>query len=74
MRELIDLFHTVRSFNASCRMTKEQKEGYDVLNKLYNELSGSNVNHSVCSKNTLLSKIEAYIDAERNKNNKQPTI
>ena len=42
-------------------MTTEQKEGYDLLNKMYNELSGSNVNHSVCSKGTLLTKVENYI-------------
>ena len=61
MQELVIQFHKVRGFNASCRMTTEQKEGYDLLNKLYNKLSGSNVNHSVCSKGTLLKKIEDFI-------------
>jgi len=65
VQELIDLFHKVRSFNASCRMTPEQKEGYDSLNKLYNELSGSNINHSVCSKGTLLIKVESFISCKQ---------
>jgi hypothetical protein len=61
MQELKELFHKVRGFNASCRMTTEQKEGYDSLNEMYNRLSGSNVNHSVCSKNVLLVKVEIFI-------------
>ena len=50
-------------------MNTEQRNEYKELNKLYNKLSGSNVNHSVCSKNTLLSKIETFINAERTKDN-----
>tara|TARA_R110001599_G_scaffold157558_1_gene343908 strand:- start:117 stop:317 length:201 start_codon:yes stop_codon:yes gene_type:complete len=65
VEELEDLFHKVRGFNASCRMTSEQKEGYDLLNKLYNELSDSNINHSVCSKGTLLKKVENFIQCKK---------
>jgi len=61
VQELKDLFHRVRGFSTSCRMDKEQTELYKELNKLYNELSGSNITHSVCSKNNLLIKIEYFI-------------
>ena len=67
MQELITLFHKVRGFKASCRMEQHQIEAYNELNKLYNSLSGSNINHSICSKGTLLVKIESYINAESNK-------
>ena len=38
-----------------------QLNDYESLNYLYNKLSGTNVNHSVCSKNVLLVKVEIFI-------------
>ena len=51
-------------------MNLEQTLDYQRLNKIYNKLSKSNIRHSVCSKKTLLLKIEAFINEQRTTNNK----
>jgi hypothetical protein len=60
---LKELFHKVRSVEASCQMNKEQVEDYDNLSKEYNKLSGSNTKYSICAKRNLLIVVESYIDA-----------
>jgi hypothetical protein len=57
------LFHKVRSVKVSCRMNTQQINEYKELNNYYNSISGSNVNHSICAKNVLLTKVESYIYA-----------
>ena len=44
-------------------MNTQQINEYKELNKYYNSISGSNVNHSICAKNVLLTKVESYIYA-----------
>ena len=66
MDRLVELFHKVRSVEASCRMNKEQMNDYEELNKAYNFLNGSNTKHSICAKGTLLKKVESFIYAESN--------
>jgi hypothetical protein len=65
MEELTDLFHVVRSVETSCRMDNDQIDDYEKLNRLYNELSGTNVKHSICSKNVLLVKVEIFIECNQ---------
>lgn len=61
MEELIDLYHAVTSFEASCGMNKQQQETYFELNKVYNRLTKSHFNHSICRKKQLISKVEYYL-------------
>lgn len=61
MKELKELFHKVRGFDASCRMNDEQTELYYKLNRVYRNLSKTQLNYSVCSKANLLSRVEEFI-------------
>ena len=64
-----ELFHKVRSVTASCRMNKDEISDFETLNKEYNALTGSRTIHSICSKKTLLNKVETYIDAKDSEHN-----
>ena len=61
MEELINLYHAVTSFEASCGMDSKQQETYFQLNKVYNQLTKAHFNYSICRKKQLLSKVEYYL-------------
>ena len=61
MDELINLYHAVTSNDASCGMNKEQQEKYFELNKVFNRLTKSHFNYSICRKKQLISKVEYYL-------------
>ena len=61
MEELINLFHAVASFEASCNMNPTQRELYERLNKAYQTATKTNFNYSVCRKRLLLRKTEALL-------------
>ena len=61
MDELIDLYHTVISFEASCGMNKEQQEKYFELNKSYNRITKTHFNYSICRKAQLIKQVELYL-------------
>lgn len=61
MEELINLYHAVASFEASCGMNNEQQKQYFELNKVYNRLTKQHFNYSICRKKQLISKVELYL-------------
>ena len=63
MEELKRLYILVRSFDASCRMSKEQQETYSQLNEEYKKITGFRATHSVCNKESFLKKVESVINA-----------
>ena len=60
--ELKNLFMLVASYNASCRMDKNQTIEYFKLNRVFNNLSGQRLNYSVCARDKLLARVENYIN------------
>jgi len=61
MEELINAYHSVTSFDASCRMTTEQQREFSSLNRLYNQETGSRNRYSICNKQSLIKKVELYL-------------
>ncbi len=61
MLELSDQYHLVAGFSSSCRMNTNEIQEYKKLNKLYNEVTKTNVTYSVCKKKTLLDRVKAII-------------
>jgi hypothetical protein len=47
-------------------MSLDEQKVFSDLNAEYRRVTGARVNHSICSKENLLRKVKAVIDAENN--------
>lgn len=61
MEELIELYHIVTGFEASCNMTNDQIDQYHELNRKYNRLTKGHFNYSICRKKNLINQVEKYL-------------
>ena len=61
MKELRELYELVNGFGPGCGLTSQQKDKVRELNVKYNEVSGSRVFYTPCTRASLILKVKTFL-------------